>query len=472
MALTYKEQMDFIDRYIRGALTHDDELRMARIRATQNQQFIYFWDDYLKIDEGHELDTMRIGYNPLEHLGNAHYSNEHLFLAPSKDIIKESNRRLSRNRLVIGPVNFYLGLQQEESIAIPVITACAPNLMGTSTSDINEFTVDNEKGARSLKDDVYEMECNKIARLILGAANQHNQKRLIMPAFGVGVYINVLDEESKQRAREIMFKAFATAAVNFKITVDWVVWGQDQPPKAPKKQAHWLTPTERADWYKTRSAPNSHMNVTVQDDLLTYAQQLIKSGEQVTILNPGSDRTIGGMYTTFNPHTFEEQIAQQSDLLLLHTVFNQPLVNKFYQNFNQRKQLLAKSQHPISDVDESIKPDLGQGFFAPTPPQPVVNPTVMTSSLNDVQLQKINTLINQLQREIDSCWPYPNKDRKQIKVDALAALIKEAETTTLAAAMKKIVNDYPDMLKGTISTRTADILKDLQETNTLFASSI
>lgn len=86
---------------------------------------------------------------------------------------------------------------------------------------------------------------------------------------------------------------------------------------------------------------------------------------------------------------------------------------------------------------------------------------VSTHSLTVEQVGKINNVINQLTREIQSRWPYPNKDLKQIKVTALQALIRNAETMTISKAIEKITADYPRVAEGRISTRTADLLHQL-----------
>mgnify|MGYP000001573488 CR=1 FL=1 len=331
----YSRQMHFIDRYIRNDLTKDDDARIKRIKELESKQSIHFLDDFLAIENGKELETTRIGYKPLP---SVNYPNEHHILAPSADKIKEKNRRLSRYRLIYGPVNFYLERQFEKPIEIPVITACAPNLMGTSTTDLNEFSVAGNN-ARRLKEDVYRKECQKLAEFIVGAAHKEGQQRLIMPAFGVGVYINKLDPHSKELATEIMYRAFADAAKKHQVSVDWIVW---------RGAKNYTATAQKLAGY---SVGNPLMKPVVHDDMLLYAQELRKANEKVVLLNPGSDRTVGGLYTHEHPTTLDEQIAQQSDLVCLQTEFNQSMVRKFKVEFEQRKKI---QNAPVVQKDPKV----------------------------------------------------------------------------------------------------------------------
>ncbi|MCL9684496.1 hypothetical protein [Legionella maioricensis] len=339
----YLEQMSFIDRYIRSALLPGDQRRLQRLEEKQSQQVIYFLDDFLDIEEGKELDTTRIGYPPLK---NVAYTSEQLILAPLGEDIRPGNRRLSRYRLVYGPVDFYLGSQLEDPTEIPVITACAPNLMGSSASDLEEFSTPNGR-KRALKVKEYDEECKKLADFIVDTVKQQGKSRLVMPAFGVGVYIRQLDRASKQIAKEKMYKAFAEAALKHQIQVDWVVWAQDSAAQ------------EDATLLASYSPDNQYMKPVIHADMMLYAQALAEEQENLVLLNPGSDRTIGGAYTHKNPTTLEEQIAQQSDLVLLHSQLNGDMVARFNTQFKQQKDMRQQSNSTqftyMPHVDSSLK---------------------------------------------------------------------------------------------------------------------
>ena len=90
-----------------------------------------------------------------------------------------------------------------------------------------------------------------------------------------------------------------------------------------------------------------------------------------------------------------------------------------------------------------------------------------TSSFNEEQLADIRKTIDQLDNEIKSCWPYPNKHLKQTKINALVYLVAEAETKSVEAAIKSVKKEYPRATDGLISTRTADLFERLLRKNPL-----
>jgi hypothetical protein len=348
----YIQQMGFIDDYLNllatGSSPSIDQARIQRMKQREPQQSIHFLDEFLEITPGKELETTRIGYWPRK---DRTYPN--IQLAPEAALISGKDRRLSRSRLVHGPVDFYLDSQLEQPTTISVITACAPNLMGSSAIDLAEFSTGTAKDNRQLQANKYKTECEKLASFIVSNAKTQGHNELIMPAFGVGVYINTLEPASRLLATEIMYKAFAQAASAYQIDIKWIVWAGD---KDPHKKAQLL-----------QSHSNQYMQPIIAHDMLAYTQERIKAGTNVVMLNPGSDRTIGGLYIHEHPKTLEEQFAQQSDLVMLHSEFNQSMVNRFHQEFNQRK--------------------LAQPNFGPA-----VKPKPQTNSLNDLANQIKNTI--------------------------------------------------------------------------------
>ncbi|CDZ77784.1 hypothetical protein BN59_02074 [Legionella massiliensis] len=84
------------------------------------------------------------------------------------------------------------------------------------------------------------------------------------------------------------------------------------------------------------------------------------------------------------------------------------------------------------------------------------------SSLSMEQIDQIDELKTKLEKEYNSCWPYPNKDRKINKFKGLELLIKSAETMTIDKAVKAATKAYPDLLLGGVSSRTADLIEELE----------
>ena len=521
----YLEQMSFIDRYIRSALTPHDQRRLQRLEEKQSQQAIYFLDDFLNIEEGKELDTTRIGYVPLKDIA---YTSEQLILAPSGEDIRPENRRLSRYRLVYGPVDFYLGNQLEEPTEIPVITACAPNLMGSSASDLEEFSAPNGR-KRALKVKEYEDECNKLADFIVGTVKQQGKSRLVMLAFGVGVYVRQLEQASKKIAKGKMYQAFAQAALKHQIHIDWIVWAQD------------FAAEEDASTLASYAPHNPFMQPVIHADMMLYAQALVEQQENIVLLNPGSDRTIGGAYTHKNPTTLEEQIAQQSDLVLLHSQLNQVMVEQFNAQLEQRKgtqqqsnynppyvpqgdsslkvvadqikQTLSLRERPwVFQADENYrisfkrkrnalafvdllnahgvdgrrgkkKAQFDDGYYVVhltsaqyrtlteqiLVSQPATHavwsffrPQSGRSCLSNQQLQEIQRLIEGLERERRSFWSL-NLGRKKIKIDALTMLANQSfHYDDVQQLVTDVLHRYPDANKGILSNRTGEFLTALR----------
>lgn len=84
------------------------------------------------------------------------------------------------------------------------------------------------------------------------------------------------------------------------------------------------------------------------------------------------------------------------------------------------------------------------------------------SSFTNEHVAEVEKLIKKLEKEIQSCWPYPNKDRKAEKVRGLRALLKKAENLDASTAVEEVEREFPEIRKGSISTRTADLLDNLR----------
>lgn len=89
------------------------------------------------------------------------------------------------------------------------------------------------------------------------------------------------------------------------------------------------------------------------------------------------------------------------------------------------------------------------------------------SSLSVSQIKKINLLIESLQREIKSHWPYPNKELKQEKVDALTELKQLCVCHSIEDSIISIQEKFKRVMEGKISTRTADLIDSLKSESSL-----
>lgn len=90
------------------------------------------------------------------------------------------------------------------------------------------------------------------------------------------------------------------------------------------------------------------------------------------------------------------------------------------------------------------------------------------TGFTDDEMKLIQDTIKTLKKEIDSWWPYPNKSRKQHKVDGLNALILySTQSDDVLDAISKVEEEYKDLRRGSISTRTADLLDQLKSNHAL-----
>ncbi|WED43912.1 hypothetical protein [Legionella cardiaca] len=82
-------------------------------------------------------------------------------------------------------------------------------------------------------------------------------------------------------------------------------------------------------------------------------------------------------------------------------------------------------------------------------------------NLTPEQFDAIKEQIETLHSEINSWIPYPNKDRKQEKINALCDLIVHTETMSVKEAVEKVEKESPAVREGKVSSRTADLLDSL-----------
>ncbi|MBA3535619.1 MAG: protein kinase family protein [Tatlockia sp.] len=88
---------------------------------------------------------------------------------------------------------------------------------------------------------------------------------------------------------------------------------------------------------------------------------------------------------------------------------------------------------------------------------------VEDSWFSDDQQFEIQKAIWQLQKEIDSIWPYPNKDRKKEKIKGLQILLAYSQDQKLDInqAIIEVEKICPEFRIGTLSKRTANLMETL-----------
>ncbi|KTC65855.1 Uncharacterised protein (plasmid) [Legionella adelaidensis] len=127
----------------------------------------------------------------------------------------------------------------------------------------------------------------------------------------------------------------------------------------------------------------------------------------------------------------------------------------------------AASTPPAKPVPAVVaaKPQQQYGTFFSEKPDSDKNPLTIDAHdpLAEVKTE-IQKAINQLNKEINSFWPYPNKSRKQNKVFGLEEILRLLDGGyPLSYAVETVRKDFPDMDKGSISTRTKTLLDKLSK---------
>lgn len=116
--------------------------------------------------------------------------------------------------------------------------------------------------------------------------------------------------------------------------------------------------------------------------------------------------------------------------------------------------LTPKQKPAPSNLQKTMRDELAQ-----------MRATQSTGCFNSYQIQKIKNVINLLVDEYNSTWFYSNKDRKVNKIEGLKKLIEIGKTTESivdAINQVKAMPQFSDLEAGMFSTRTANLLTELQ----------
>ncbi len=314
-----------------------DSRLQTSLRACEDSFRIHFANSWKEKTKSHDAQELMQFINP----GYAKEPNKtelikKNLLAPEKSQKTDELRALSKYRLITSDVVL---LNQTNFPTVSLMTIAAPNLMGTSPEDLATYANEDQDSnikhkkpikslhgggplvidgktvyERKLTTDKYKEICREQADLICSAAIEQGKKKIIMPDFGLGVYLRCLSKESQEDARQIMLSAFQRAATYHKINIEWIIWEND--PDHDKK-------------FSASKDYGSGRFKIVSGDLLKEMDKAANN-KDVVFVNPGSDRTIGGAFEVNDPKTLEEQIAQTTSLVITQSACFNPEVEKQY----------------------------------------------------------------------------------------------------------------------------------------------
>lgn len=94
-------------------------------------------------------------------------------------------------------------------------------------------------------------------------------------------------------------------------------------------------------------------------------------------------------------------------------------------------------------------------------------PAVTLSCFSEDNVIKIKAAINSLTKEINSSWPYPNKDRKMYKLAGLTALLDYSgkPEITVSEVIKQVKENFnfEKLVEGKLSKRTKTLFNELEQ---------
>ena len=272
--------------------------------------------------------------------------------ASLEDYRKNANfdRTLTKHRIVASPVKLYMssyGRKFEKPSRITVTTTCAPNAMRRSMQDKQEFYQDND-----LKH--YQQFMKLQYQRILWAQVEQKTEVLIMPPFGLGVYLQTLSDTQKAKAIQLNYRALKEALNE---QDDWGNLKEiicAMPDAGGKNNYHQVAKGELQ--YYSGSCPVTLAKV----DMLECAAKCAEYYD-VNLLNAGADNSIGGSYADTHQDRMppaEETLTQASDLFYQQSNQKSAKFEAFPSHLNYTRQAVATSAaapiHSTIPVDTKV----------------------------------------------------------------------------------------------------------------------
>lgn len=284
----------------------------------------------------------------------------HTHAQADKKNVADAWRANTKHRSVTSVVSCFAdGFGDEVSqFPLTLTTGCAPNFMGTSPADEKTFIVNNQLNSRLYKDTM-----KQLFKRWLMSQDNFGVNAVILPFVGGGVYLNKLAMNEQDTARQLILEALKEALEEsaFK-NIKEVIFAapDDQHGFDANKSYH-----NAAKIFSRYSQQQGMPNLTVANvDIFDAANQLQQKGIVVGMINPGSDRTIGGHYrktldgSPRDKITLEELICNYTDTVFVQSKdFNQQqLVLKPYPPHLHSQIMPAASVAGMSD--ESIAKEI------------------------------------------------------------------------------------------------------------------
>ncbi len=230
------------------------------------------------------------------------------------------------------------------------------------------------------------------------------------------------------------------------------------------RQSHNVTQGSTTSQYNQNRLFHNSLNPVSSSSSPQTALQFVKqalqkkgdSGIQAQMLNANKDKYVLVL-------RFQDQAAA-------NTFKNK--YNLTMPNFGNNLRLLALDQATAEKLFNDPQ-QLNLPKYGRTNPKPTWQALVFQheqklvqtlSPYDQAKIQKIDNLINVLEREINSRWPYPNKALKRLKVEALKTIkthVLGGDTFDVVITDLRKTGVYNTIIQGKHSHRVYDLLQEL-----------
>lgn len=305
-------------------------------------------------------------------------------------------RHNSKHRTVTSQVTCYAngyGEDLEKPIQLTITSCCAPNFMGSSPRDEREFTDGN--GRLRNNGQPYQDFLKTLFKRVLSDQDKAKSQVVILPEIGGGIYLDQLSDEGKAEASRCYNQALREALNESKFE-------HIQEIVRPLPDTNGNDPNQRSLAFDRASHAfadfKGNPRVTIANtDALEAAIIAKESGREVGIINPGSDRTIGGAFeergTGRNSHhtTLEEVLANVTDLAFVQASDYNPELGRVIEAYPPT--IAATASHGKDDKHHEKKTGAGAtttiltktaGAGTTTSTSKEVAPKTVTSALGAV----------------------------------------------------------------------------------------
>ena len=123
---------------------------------------------------------------------------------------------------------------------------------------------------------------------------------------------------------------------------------------------------------------------------------------------------------------------------------------------------ISRKQRDVISKEENVFSQWQRNTFFVKEPISNQQDCINNCCFSKKQQRDIQNMINTLQKEINSIFPFPDKGRKFKKIMGLRSLLINSTTMGVIEAITQIENDYPEIRHGTISKRTAQLLDNIR----------